>query len=408
MAKFDIREFNYITCGKAQNTYNVSYAYTDDGMIQSSVKKPAALSTLRTTTFFGDIGKTDSMAQKFATNKESFYDIGHKKIIHNSYALPRTQLKTTAEKHSSSIFGSNEHLDIYVHQISDDFQNVIQFDDYAFALTKMTQNEPVTLSVQMNNMSDYDASYHFVLSSGKHLTYSCPMPSEVANGSYKTYQDLINSNIEASAYVLSSIFNVKRNLDGIMHNYVIELPESSKHNDYTKGYIVCDQIVCKNHLNYAYTMPMDNNYSLSNCREYCNIGVCGNQLYMAYRDNVSYVNTTPNGTKTTLYAYYSPIDGLMHAYNVYEYALSMQQPKDSYTYQHIEVLDIWHRYDSSGKGHKSSMFSLQLNNTGLNSSTINANAKQKLRQNIMNNIRSIIDKITPANTQLFNIYFEGE
>ena len=408
MAKFDIREFNYITCGKAQNTYNVSYAYTDDGMIQSSAKKPASLSVVRTTTFFGDIGKNDSMSQKFATNKESFYDLEHKKIIHNSYALPRTLLKTTAEKHSSSIFGSNEQLDIYVHCISNDFENVVQFDDYAFALTKMTHNEPVMLSVQMNNMTDYDASYHFVLSNGQHLTYACPMPNEVVNEQYETYQQLIDSNIGVSGFVLSSIFNVKRSLNGVMHNYVVEIPESTKHNDYTRGYIMCDQIVCKNHLDYTYTMPADDGFNLSNCREYCNIGVGGNQLYMTYRDNVSYVNTTPNGVKTALYAYYSPIDGLMHAYNAYEYELSMQQPNDSYTYQHIEVIDTWHRYDSAEKGHKSSMFSLRLNNTGLNSSSINANAKMKLRQNIMNNIRSIIDKITPANTQLFNIYFEGE
>ena len=61
MAKFDIRDFNYITCGKTQNTFNVSYAYTDDGMIRTTAK-PASLSALRTSTFFGNIGKYDSMS----------------------------------------------------------------------------------------------------------------------------------------------------------------------------------------------------------------------------------------------------------------------------------------------------------------------------------------------------------
>ena len=62
MAKYDIRELNYITCGKSQNTFNVSFCYTDDGMIRSSTLKPAALSSLRTTTFFGDIGEVESMS----------------------------------------------------------------------------------------------------------------------------------------------------------------------------------------------------------------------------------------------------------------------------------------------------------------------------------------------------------
>lgn len=94
---------------------------------------------------------------------------------------------------------------------------------------------------------------------------------------------------------------------------------------------------------------------------------------------------------------------------VKKYELKFDKQAGSYTYQHIEVIDSWNRWDgSSGSGHKSSMFSLKLIDTGLNTSTIPEKVKEKLRQNVVNNIRSIIGGITPANTQLFNVYFEGK
>ena len=62
MAKFDIHELNYITCGKKQNTFNITYCYTDDGHIAASMPKRPILSTLQTTTLFGDIGEYSTMA----------------------------------------------------------------------------------------------------------------------------------------------------------------------------------------------------------------------------------------------------------------------------------------------------------------------------------------------------------
>ena len=62
----------------------------------------------------------------------------------------------------------------------------------------------------------------------------------------------------------------------------------------------------------------------------------------------------------------------------------------------------FNRFDGSGSvgnaGHKSSMFSVTLHDTGLNNSSIPETVKQHLRQNIANNIRKIAEKICPANT----------
>lgn len=403
MAKFDIREFNYITCGKTQNTFNVSFCYTDDGMIQDSAKKPQNLSSLRTTTFFGDIGEYDSMHQRYATNKESFYDIDNKKIIHNLYELPKSKLKTTAVKHSS-ISVSTEKIDMYVPHISDDFVNLVQFNSYAYGLTKMMDRDPMILSVVMNENSNFDVTYHYALSNGSMMTFTSPKPNEVM-GAYNTYQEVIDNAHQRSGYAISTIFKIKRDLSCVNHNYIVEIPEDRKYNDYTKGYIQCDQIVGKNHLDYTYTLSTDAAYNLTSCREYCNIDVCAGQLYMTYRDNISYIGSNQRAAKVT----YS--DNIEAEYDdtVEQIKLEKQQLIDSYSYQHVEVINSWNRWDGSmNAGHKSSMFSLRLINTGLNESTISENVKSKLRQNIVNNIRSIIATITPANTQLFNVYFEGK
>lgn len=111
------------------------------------------------------------------------YDIDNKVIIHNLYELPKSCLKTTAVKHSS-VSVSTEKIDMYVPHISDDFIHVVQFENYAYGLTKMMPNDPIMLSVVMNSNSNFDVTYHYALSSGLQLTFTHPKPNEVVGGSY--------------------------------------------------------------------------------------------------------------------------------------------------------------------------------------------------------------------------------
>ena len=405
MAKFDIREFNYITCGKTQNTFNVAFCYTDDGMIESTVVKPQEMLKLRTTTFFGDIGEHESMSQRYATNKASFFDIDNNKIIHNLYELPKSKLKTTAVKHSS-ISVSTEKIDMYVPSISDDFIHIAQFDNYAYALTKMMKQDPIILSTVMNNKAGFDVSYHYSLSNDRQLTFTHPMPDEVIGGGYQTYTEMIDNQGPLSDWAISTVFSIKRDLDGIERNFIVEIPEDKRYNDYTKGYIQCDQIVAKNHLDYTYTLSVESkaSFNVLSCRDYCNIGVCGGQLYLTYRDNVNYRQTSNSHTLT-----YNDNRETAYDESIYKYTLPKRQDKGTYSYQHVEVIDSWNRWDSAGNArHKSSLFSLKLIDTGLNESTFPQTIKDKLRQNIKNNVRSIIENMIPANTQLFDIYFDGK
>lgn len=404
MAKFDVRELNYITCGKKQNTFNISYCYTDDGHIAKNiVGRPANLSVLRTTTFFGDLGEYSTMSQQYASNKCSFYDINHKIIVHNLYDIEKSLLKTTAKKHSQDLM-QTENIDMFMPQLHSDFLHICQFENYAYGLTQMTNQSPVILSVVMNNNSNFDITYHYNLSNDTIQTFTCPKPDEVlpSYADATSYDQLIEDSYDLSDTVISTIFNAKRSFKNIMHNYVVEIPEDKEWNDYSKGYIQSDMLITKNHLNYSYTMDMDANFNLSGCREYCNIDVCGNQLYMTYRDNIDY----SSGIQDSITYVGGVVDSSQ--YDSTMLTTDMQLVKKPYGYQHVEVLDSWNRYDGKpNAGHKPSMFSLRLVDIGLNESTINEEAKAKLRENIRKNVRAIIDSITPANCQLFNIYFEG-
>lgn len=121
MAKFDVKALNYITCGPKQNTFNLEYRYTNDGMIQS--KPPQVLSVLlqsHTDTFFGDVGEDETMSQYRATNKMSFYDISNDMIIHGMYKLSKLKMRSTATKHGFNA----PNIDVYLPSISDDFIGV--------------------------------------------------------------------------------------------------------------------------------------------------------------------------------------------------------------------------------------------------------------------------------------------
>ena len=401
MAKFDIQELNYITAGKSQNTFNITYRYTNDGMIQISDKSkwPETLSVSRTHTFFGNIGEYDTMSDKYNSNKESFYDITQNILIHNLYNINKVTTKTSAKK----IGLINEYKDIYIPYISSDFINVCQYKSNAYGLTHPYMNNPLTITNIYNNVNNFDITYYNNISSDNFHTYLYPKPQELMS-ECSTYTDVIENAMSLSNTYISSIFKPNKDLLGVEHNYIVEIPETKPFIDYyVNGHLLGNSSVTKNHLNYQYTLCTNNDYGLSGCREYCNINVCGGKLYMTYRDNIHYIATS-NETIT----YYDDLNSTSsNDLSIEQYQLSKR--RTNYNYQHVEVIESLNKFDNDQLGgHKSSMFSIKLVDTGLNESSIPEEAKIKLRQNIEHNVRSIIDKLIPANTQLFKIYFEGK
>lgn len=411
MAKFDVKSINYITCGKKQNAFNIDYKYTHDGMIRSITPEVSvALSSNHTNTFFGDVGTNETMSQYYATNKASFYDVNNKMIIHGLYNLDKTKLRSTATK--KGINAPN--IDVYVPPMSDDFIGACQLQSYSYILSRETTQNPITRDIIFNSSTCVDTSYHYVLSNDGIKTYMYPTIKDLTNDiEISTYQIYVSSdpkvllNSELSDARISSIFSPARNLSGIGYNYLIEMPLGTIQNSYEKGYIQCDMAVTKTPHNYLYSIDISSDeYDINDCREYININACGDIVYLTYRDNVDYINDN----KVVTYYDNLNVEYDQLSNDVLDYLEKKRQEISSYSYQHVEVIESINRFDGAkdNAGHKPSMYSLRLNDTGLNNSTISETTKKMLRQNITNNIRKIAEKICPANTQLFNVYFEGK
>lgn len=416
MAKFDVKSVNMITCGPKQNTFSIDFAYRHDSNIDPSTPLPDRFDRVISRTFFGNIGTDETMHDSYATNKSAFYDVNNKIIIHNLYDITKTRLKTTAKKQSVDPT-RNDRIEMYAPVVSSDLFDICQLANYAYALTEKTSQSPVMLSADFTGATATDYSYTYALVNQCIDTYLYPMVTDLTGSeAISTYQLYALEN-ELSDSRISSIFSSARDLDGINYHYLLEIPEGTVDNDYDRGYIQANMYLGKNVLNYMYDTQISSDmFELNNCRDYCGIGVCGGQMFMKYRVNTDYKNRN----RTVTFYENNPLDqydadpqGQSAGQVEYQYDsvvhYPMEEERTPYSYQHVEVVHSLNRFDGDiNNGHKSSLYSLTLHDTGLNSSTIPENVKSKLRQTIINNIRSVADKICPANTQLFNVYFEGK
>lgn len=133
---------------------------------------------------------------------------------------------------------------------------------------------------------------------------------------------------------------------------------------------------------------MDSISSLTGTRDYIGINVCGNKLYLKFIDNVNY-DTYPVDS--------NDIDEIKDI-------RTQERKTEGYPFQKIEVLDSINRFRSNIR-HKSPLFSVTINNTGLGE--IDSDLRNKIKSDIKNNIRTMTKKLCPATTELFDVYFDA-
>lgn len=172
-------------------------------------------------------------------------------------------------------------------------------------LTEEMTAAPMRLSVVYNASTGVDTSFHFILSNDALDMHLYPTLSDLTNdqtiSSYQQY--VLQDDGVLSSARLSNVFSVIRNMNGIRCNYLVELPESTVQNRYADGCIQADLAVTKAFHDPTYNIDISSpDYNLDHCREYCNIGICGDKMYLTYRDNVHYES------KYRYITYYDNID----------------------------------------------------------------------------------------------------
>jgi gas vesicle protein len=137
---------------------------------------------------------------------------------------------------------------------------------------------------------------------------------------------------------------------------------------------------------------------VQNCREYCGLGFSNGAIYLKYYDGIDYDCTMEEE------------DG-----HHKKQCSMVEKSTGQYGYQKIEFLQ---KIKSSKKTkHKSNMFSVNIKNSGIenickaysNSTSTNADdIRNSIKKDIKNAVTKIFENVCPANTQLFQVYFEED
>lgn len=302
------------------------------------------------------------------------------------------------------------------------YNTVCQYRDYAFTLSELSNSGPK--SKILPESSD---------------PYITPTP---------VFTEL---DIKTYVYPSSSIINIDSlsgnntmiplyNLSGIKFNYFCEIPLSYKYFNYNLDSIgdyysiYSDVFNCKNAYDYNYgiqsviTSTTDNqNISayIDYCRDYSKIECTGDLLYLVYNTNKFYESSSNIDISSTNVTYgMSPTSSFFITGDIANIPLSslsgIAPNKTNYSqlsaniydlYQCVEVLNNVNSENRLGNqlNHKSNLFSINIQNANIiNNDSLTDDEKTSIQTSIKNIIKSMYKQFVPANTQLFNIYFNGD
>lgn len=236
------------------------------------------------------------------------------------------------------------------------------------------------------------------------------------------YANKANQDRVAAAFQNGSISSVADDfkqyakVDGVNYNYIVEMDQSQKETIYFNGDVFGRFYLGKNLYNSLYTTQMVSQYQFARCREYCGIIPAGyghkndstrtspGNIVLKYYDRIRYTFTQVDRSKVD-YDYGTTkgyVDGGAYPYQKVEYFIPQNFAGEL-----------------NGKAkHKSNLFSIKISNSGLDdlyqqSYRASNAALQKTRDalvnriktDISNGVKQLVDSIAPANTQLFKTMF---
>lgn len=228
----------------------------------------------------------------------------------------------------------------------------------------------------------------------------------------------------------SNIYSPRAQIAGIPYNHILEYP-TNVYALFKDNTILTNTLIGKNHLGYDYSQHAElkfddrtgkNYYKIPELRSYCRIGSCGGTAYLVYKNDTTVSSSQYNYNSVSAdssNAYIQPAqlttsrietdpssktesDIVKDGVTKFEYAEQ---------YERVEVLKSVNRY-SSKSIHKTNLYSIELNNLGLNSAFNSLGSEKqvvinKIKKSVRNGIRALCEKIQPGNTQLFDVYFTG-
>jgi len=308
-------------------------------------------------------------------------------------------------------------LEEYLDMQSSGYISVAQYNNTILALTTNGRNVIQAKSIHFSQLGVpyYDADPSGYWDSRRALRdfpvyVGVYLPAVEFNLLLPDYKE----DIIAPAYLLS----------GVDFNYLSEVNASSEyaHIDFDTAHLYANSLNMKNMYNENWDVSAYVSTSgdlgvnraitsahLDNSRVYTTINVAPNNVIWAkYQFGKYYSNNVPvEMVKRNLYDTEFDVTRRFktsiikpHIYKVYEidntpYLTSAHQ------YEHIERIKGFNTF-ASAETHKSNLFSINIHNSGFSTDTTQ---NRNIRNGINTIINNMIEKIVPAHTQLFNIYW---
>lgn len=411
MAKYNIVSLNYMASGKDRGLVNV-----DIQREKAVYENTYYLGTEDTLSDVCTLSATLSQADVcFDISSNAQHQDLNNNIINKTFAFDRHESKTVEKQknlltdNENSItnplydicdvcikspvqksFAANQNLpftdrdvDIYAPTFNEQPIGFSNVDGRAILVTQpLTSNATILNSSLKNSKDMFDLTYVMQYAATSVDTILYKTPDELCSdcSSYGQYFQMLNSiKLTEEQYQKAqlSAFEPARAFTSLKYNYIIDLDQEVKTLKYDDGNMFGIAVKGKNYLDPMYSQQASLT-ALSACRQYVGTIESKGKVYLKYIDNVS-VDIDGNSTIT---------DPTYQKIEEYKPTAVLQPAK-----------------------HKSNLFSIKIKNlpfADLNGNDEGLQGLQQIKHDIKNIIFDIVKNVCPANTQLFDVFFESE
>lgn len=424
MAKYNITSLNYINVGSKRAFFNIDskldyslsvdyrYLSTESGTEESksgfittedevsvrlfkeedteeSIEKIRIFTESQTrngVVLLGEYGDESTQIKNVVNNDETnflpLYDIADVKIK----SLDDVNYK------NNRINAEDTYVNVFLPQMKSQPLGFCQYSsgqlvDTVMLTEPMTQ-EPLMFSSSLKDKTiDTQEQYYFMqLKNTPTHTYL-----------YKTPEDwgCPLSDVISSDEMALEVFEPHRDLLGLPRAYILDFPDSEVQSEYDTGNVHAEFLQAKNTIDSKYSMNMSSNVDLNGVREYCGINKTANKIYLKFYDGANY----------------SGVGQRVNANGIIESNAS--KTTQTYPYQKIEIISK--NKFTNKQNHKSNLFSINIDDlvdlsenrdmASITGDDETNSIMSQIRDDICSAVKDIVNNVTPANTQLFKVYF---
>lgn len=227
-------------------------------------------------------------------------------------------------------------------------------------------------------------------------------------------------------------------LSGMSFSHIHDMPTNSITYDFDRGFMYSTYFQTQNFLDNNYNMSgdisiSDETLSVDNTRTYRKCGVSDDTLWVSWQPDTTYSGSWAPTILSSVVRPEQTFDSNVAAYQftsantsgdplwLYESVTNVQNYNEppimvglesgtstlkSANYQFVEQIEGI--VVETQVGHKSNVFSIRINDAGINERISDDTLKKNVQDGFKTVIRNLIDKIKPAHTTLWKIEFTGQ